>query len=120
MDDNASRTALALPTAHYYSPPRFRAKLGRYARRAGREVVEKALWLYFAAQRPDTPRWAKTTVYGALGYLILPLDAVPDVVPVAGYSDDLGVLALAVATLAAHIDAGVRGRATQVLARWFG
>jgi uncharacterized membrane protein YkvA (DUF1232 family) len=120
MDDHASRTALALPTAHYNSPPRFWAKLGRYARRAGREVVEKALWLYFAAQRPETPRWAKVTVYGALGYLILPLDAVPDVAPVAGYSDDLGVLALAVATLAAYIDAGVRARAAQVLARWFG
>lgn len=119
MDDNASRTLPALPTAHYYSPPRFWAKLGRYARRAGREVVEKALWLYFAAQRPETPRWAKATVYGALGYLILPLDAVPDVAPVAGYSDDLGVLVLAVATLSAYIDAGVRARAARVLARWF-
>jgi uncharacterized membrane protein YkvA (DUF1232 family) len=120
MDDNGSRNALALPTAHYYSPPRFWAKLGRYARRAGREVVEKALWLYFAAQRPETPRWAKATVYAALGYLILPLDAVPDVAPVAGYTDDLGVLALAVATLAAYIDAGVRARTARVLARWFG
>lgn len=108
-----------LPVAHHYSEPRFRDKLARVARAAGREVVEKALWLFFAARRPETPRWAKATVYGALAYFIVPLDAIPDLVPVAGYTDDLSVLVLAAGTIAAYIDDGVRERTRRVLARWF-
>lgn len=50
-----------------YSDSGFWAKLKGYARQAGREVVQKALWLYYAAQRPDTPKWAKTVIFGALG-----------------------------------------------------
>ena len=102
-----------------YSAPRFRPKLARAALAAGREVVEKALWLYFAAQRPETPRWAKATVYGALAYFILPLDAIPDLAPLAGYTDDLGVLALAVGTIARYIDGPVKAQTIRVLARWF-
>ncbi len=102
-----------------YSEPRFRDKLARAAKLAGREVVEKALWLYFAAQRPETPRWAKATVYGALAYFVVPLDAIPDVVPMAGYTDDLSVLAMAVVTIARYIDGTVRDKTSRLLARWF-
>jgi uncharacterized membrane protein YkvA (DUF1232 family) len=42
-------------------------------------------------------------IYGALAYFIFPLDAVPDFVPMTGYTDGLGVLAAAVATTAAYI-----------------
>ena len=61
----------------HYSDTGFRHKLMRYAKTAGVQVVEKALWLHYAAKSPATPRWAKTAIYGALGYFILPLDACP-------------------------------------------
>ena len=61
-----------------YSGPRLQHKLARHALAAGREVVEKVLWLYYASRRPDVPRWAKLTIYAALAYFILPLDAIPD------------------------------------------
>lgn len=102
-----------------YSTASFWQKLQRQARRAGRELVEKALWLYFAAQRPQTPRWARLTVYGALAYFILPADAVPDLLPGAGYVDDLGVLTTALVTIAAYVDDEVRERAAALTARWF-
>lgn len=108
-----------LPVAHHYSEPKFHQKLARAALAAGREVVEKALWLYFAAQRPETPRWAKATVYGALAYFIVPLDAIPDLAPIAGYTDDLSVLLLAVGTIARHIDEAVKEKTRRLLARWF-
>jgi uncharacterized membrane protein YkvA (DUF1232 family) len=108
-----------LPVLAGYSAPRFWQKLLKAARLAGREVVEKALWLFFAARRPETPRWARATVYGALAYFILPVDAIPDLAPLAGYTDDLSVLAVAVATVAAYIDDGVRERTRRVMARWF-
>ncbi len=96
------------------------AKMRKYAQRAGYEVLEKALWLHYAAQKPDTPAWARATAYGALGYFILPTDAIPDWLFGIGFTDDLGALTLAVATLAAYIDGDVRHRATRKLDSWFG
>lgn len=103
-----------------YSEARFWWKLSRFARTAGREVVEKALYLFYAAQRPETPAWAKAVAVGALGYFILPVDALPDIAPVIGYTDDLGVLGLALATIAVYVDDGVRWKARRTLSRWFG
>lgn len=103
-----------------YSEPRFWNKARRNAATAGRQVLEKALWLYYGAQSPDTPKWAKRVIYGALGYFVLPLDAIPDLAPLMGYTDDLGVMATALGVVAMHIDAGVRERARKRLEDWFG
>lgn len=102
-----------------YSEPRFWDKLKHYAKIAGTEVIEKALWLYYAAQRPETPAWAKTVIYGALAYFILPVDAIPDMVPLAGYSDDLGALASAIATVSLYISDDVKQRARDKMREWF-
>ena len=107
-------------SAEHYSDEGFWTKAKTVLRSAGRTVLEPALQLYYAAQRPETPVWAKSIVYGALGYLILPLDAIPDALPVVGFTDDLGVLVAAVAAIAAHIDEGVKARARAKLADWFG
>lgn len=103
-------------SVEHYSDAGFWAKTGSILRTAGKKVVEPALLLYYAARRPETPMWAKSVVYSALGYLIFPVDAIPDIVPVVGYSDDLGVLVAAVGTIAAYIDGGVRKRAREKLA----
>ncbi|MGB0564183.1 MAG: YkvA family protein [Spirulinaceae cyanobacterium] len=103
-----------------YSNDRFWRKLGRFARVAGKQVVEKALILYYAAQAPETPAWAKTTIYGALAYFILPTDLIPDFVPIAGYGDDLATLAAAVAAVATAITPEIKTQARQKLSDWFG
>ena len=103
-----------------YSDASFWDKLLKYAKTAGREVVEMALRLYYAAQDPNTPAWAKTVIYGALGYFIFPVDAIPDPTPVVGYTDDLGVLFAAVATVALYITEDVKQKARQKLRDWFG
>jgi uncharacterized membrane protein YkvA (DUF1232 family) len=103
-----------------FSEEKFREKLLRYAKTAGSEVVERALQLYFALDNPNTPTWAKGVIIGALGYFITPLDAIPDLVPAAGYSDDLGVLVLALATVAFCITPQVKEKAKQKLTEWFG
>lgn len=97
----------------------FWRKLKRHAVSAGSHVVERALWLYFAARRPDCPAWARITVYGALGYFISMVDAVPDLTPVLGYTDDFALMGLALATLARYIDEGVKQRGAAVMARYF-
>ena len=104
----------------YYSEDSFWQKLLKFARTAGREVVEHALSLYYAAQEPDTPAWAKTVIYGVLGYFIFPVDAIPDLIPGVGFSDDLGALAAALATVAAHVTPEIKARAKEKAAEWFG
>lgn len=103
-----------------YSEAGFWSKLRRYATLAGREVVEKALLLYYAMQEEKAPAWAKATIAGALGYFIVPLDAITDLTPAVGYADDLGVLALAIAAVAAYINDDVRAKTRARMADWFG
>lgn len=103
-----------------YSENGFWEKVVKFAKTAGKEVIEKALWLYYAAENPKTPTWAKTIIYGALGYFIFPVDAIPDLSPVVGYADDLGVLASAIATVSFYINEDVKALATQKLKDWFG
>lgn len=103
-----------------YSEKGFWRKLAKYAAIAGKQVVEKALWLFYAAQRPETPVWAKTIIYSALGYFIFPADAIPDVIPIGGFLDDLGVLAAAIGSVLFYINKDVKEKAAQKLQDWFG
>ena len=103
-----------------YSEEKYWTKLTNFAKKAGSGVVEKSLWLYFAAQEEKTPLWAKTTIYGSLGYFISPIDAIPDITPIAGYSDDLGVLVLALSTVATYINDDVKNAASKKMIDWFG
>lgn len=103
-----------------YSEKNFWDKLGYYAKSAGKEVVEKALLLFYASQEEKAPAWAKGTIAAALGYFIVPLDAVADITPAVGYADDLGVLVLAIAAVAAYINDDVRAKAQQKMSDWFG
>ena len=109
---------------HLYSPQRFWQKImpggfGGRAKNIGRGALEKALFLYYAAQSPKTPKWARRVVYGALGYFILPLDALPDLAPLVGYTDDLSVMAAALATIAFYVTPEVKAQAHRKLAQWF-
>jgi len=97
----------------------FWEKVKKYAVIAGREVIEKALWLYYTAQDPKTPPWAKGIIYGALVYFILPADAIPDAIPVVGFTDDLGALAAAVASVSLFITAEIKEKSTKKLSEWF-
>jgi uncharacterized membrane protein YkvA (DUF1232 family) len=102
-----------------YSETGFWDKVKRFAKIAGVAVLEPALKMYYAAIDPDTPAWAKGTMFAALGYFISPIDAIPDITPLIGFSDDLGVLCAALATTAAHIKAEHVEKAKATLAQWF-
>lgn len=70
----------------------FFEKIYKFAFRAGREVIEIALTLYYCFVDPTTPIRIKLLIVPAVVYFISPLDVVSDLIPVAGYSDDLVVL----------------------------
>ena len=97
----------------------FLEKITALALKAGKPIIEKALQLFYAAQSPDTPAWARRVVYGALTYLVLPIDAIPDYLPAVGFSDDLGVITAALATIASYITPEIKAKSQAKLERWF-
>jgi uncharacterized membrane protein YkvA (DUF1232 family) len=118
--DKPQATLPRTTTPAVFSAQALWGKLARTAKKLGRETVEKILWLYYASQRPETPRWAKTLVFGALAYFILPTDAIPDFIPITGYTDDMAAIAAAVTTIAVYINRDVKEKTAEKLKRWFG
>ncbi len=94
-------------------------KLRRFASAAGVKTVYSALLLYSAFRRQDTPAWAKRSIVGVLGYLINPLDVLPDLTPIIGYTDDIGFLGLCLVLVAAYINDDVRAQAREQIVKWF-
>lgn len=104
----------------HYSEKSLFEKIMKFAKKAGIKVVYTVLLLYYTMTKKDVPAWAKTMIIGALGYFILPFDIIPDTIPVAGFTDDYGVLAAALAAVAMHIDDEVKDDARKKLKDWFG
>jgi uncharacterized membrane protein YkvA (DUF1232 family) len=104
----------------YFTDGSFWEKLKKGAKKAGGEVVYACLLLYFVLQKPDVPLWAKGIIISALGYFILPLDAIPDITPGVGYTDDLGAVIVALGQVAIYIDEDVRKKALDKTRDWFG
>ena len=56
------------------------------------KVWDKVLFLWEKAKSPEIPLSLKVAVIGALLYLVLPIDVIPDVIPGLGLLDDLSVI----------------------------
>lgn len=98
--------------ARRFNPSMLWRKIIGSGRRAGYRTVELALTLYFTARAPETPVWCKTVIFGALGYFISLIDAIPDLTPVLGYTDDVGVMVSALAMLSQYVTPEIRAQAT--------
>ncbi|OUS26314.1 hypothetical protein A9Q99_18990 [Gammaproteobacteria bacterium 45_16_T64] len=81
----------------------------------GLKMLSMSLQLYYLVRSSDTPVWVKAIVVGALGYFVFTPDAIPDVAPVIGFVDDLGVLAAAFAAVTAHISPRIKKRVEEML-----
>ena len=85
---------------------------------AGRlPFAEDLLAAYYCAFDHATPLQVKAALIGALAYFVLPFDAVPDMLPFLGYSDDAAVLVTALRIVSGHILPEHREAARRALAR---
>ena len=97
-------------------PPRLPLAIERDRERTKKGFVPKLLRLagrlpfaddlaaaYYAAMDPATPRKAKAVLFAALGYFVLPSDAVPDILVGFGFADDATVLATALSIVGAQV-----------------
>jgi uncharacterized membrane protein YkvA (DUF1232 family) len=65
--------------------------------------AEDLLAAYYCAFDRNTPLRVKATLVAAIAYFVLPIDAIPDMLPVIGFADDAAVLAAAINLVAGHI-----------------
>ncbi len=103
-----------------YSEEDFWAKVKKVARKAGAKVIYVALILYYELADEKVSLKEKGIILGALGYFILPVDLIPDFLPIAGYTDDLAALVAAFAYVKSHLTPEVTMRARTKLCEWFG
>lgn len=82
-----------------------RARFWRTARKAARQVpfMQDVVAGYYCALDKQTPLKAKAILLAALGYFVLPADAVPDVLAGIGFTDDAAVLMAAITAVRAHM-----------------
>ena len=102
-----------------YSEKGLKDKIAKYGKVIGAEILYKALQLWYVLQRDDVPAGTKAIVMGALGYLIAPLDFLPDLTPILGYTDDMVAIAFALVKTQIYIDEDVKMKSKLMLSKIF-
>ena len=105
--------------ANKFSQTEFAEKIARIAKRAGAKLVYAALILSYTLQSDKVSKADKAIIIGALGYMISPLDVIPDAIPIAGLTDDLAVLLYVLKKVWTGIDPEIVEQAKSKLSRWF-
>jgi uncharacterized membrane protein YkvA (DUF1232 family) len=102
----------------YFEESTFWDKIINIPKSAGKEVIQKAILLYVILTHEDVPLWVKASIIAALGYFICPIDAVPDIIPFAGYLDDLAVLTLLIGEVSVYETENVKKKVAKLLPEW--
>ena len=105
--------------ANKFSQTDFVEKIASIAKRAGAKLVYAALILYYTLQSDKISTANKAMIIGALGYMISPLDVIPDAIPIAGLTDDLAVLLFVLKKVWTDIDPEIQKKAKDRLSKWF-
>ena len=104
----------------HYNDSSFLDKVTKYGKLIGITALYKAVQLWFVLQKPDVPAGTKAVIMGALWYLIAPLDFLPDLLPVLGYTDDIVAITFALIKVQGYIDEEVERKSKKLLTKIFG
>ena len=87
--------------------------------RAGRAIAQPALEGFELIMDNSTPPQVRISIMGALTYLIVPVDLIPDFIPASGFSDDLVALTAVISLWHNYITPEMKYRAQCKLDKWF-
>ena len=91
-----------------------------YAYNVGRVAVRPVLLLYFVLRSEETPWKDKLTIFGALAYLVFPVDLLDAKrLPIIGWLDEITSLAVAVQRMSKYIKPEMEAKADSILDQWF-
>lgn len=65
--------------------------------------MDDVLAMYYCAVDPATPRKIRVVIGATLLYLVMPLDIVPDLLAIVGYTDDVTALMVLVRLVSSHV-----------------
>ena len=85
-----------------YIDENFWSKIERVGSKLSFTKDLKALYNYFVD--PSISWYRKSIVVGALVYFIVPIDSIPDIAPLIGYLDDLGVITATIKFLGSELN----------------
>ncbi len=95
-------------------------KIGLVAKNAGIVVIYPALVLYYLFLDENVPKRSKSIIIAALAYFIFPIDSIPDITPIIGYSDDIGILYVTIMQLVRYITPDILKKVRVKITDWFG
>ena len=87
--------------------------------KAGRSIAKPALEVLEMAIDPLTPTNVRISLIASLAYLIMPLDLLPDFMPVIGFSDDFVALTAVLSIWSKYMTPAIRRRAEEKLNKLF-
>lgn len=91
-----------------------------YAIKVGRVAARPVLLLYYVMRSEETPTKDKLTIFGALAYVILPIDMLnAKRLPIIGWIDEVVSLAVAVQRMQKYITPEMETKADEQLDKWF-
>lgn len=102
-----------------FSDGKFWSKMKEVAKKIGLKATSYALILYYVLQKKEVPLADKMLITGCLGYFILPLDLVPDLIPAMGYSDDVVGMLFAIKRCMNYVDDEIKENVSNRLVSWF-
>ncbi len=118
-EDGFSREEMEAIRRAMRDEERFGARLLKLVGKVFAQIpfAEDALAALACARDPATPRRVRYTLLAALSYFLLPIDVMPDMLPLIGFTDDAAVIAAAIASVAGSIKETHRQSARDMLAR---
>ena len=87
--------------------------------KAGRTIARPALEAMEILLDPATPPQVRVSMLAALTHLLVPLDLIPDLIPAAGFSDDLVALTAVISLWSSYVTPEIRRKALKKLDMWF-
>lgn len=120
MFEKKPKTADLVTYEDKFSETGFWAKLRNHAKSIGINLVYQVLLLYYVLRSDNCPAKLKLTLTGVLGYFLSPIDFIPDMTPIIGYTDDIYAVSIAFAMAQFYITEEMRSSAKEMICDLFG
>lgn len=104
----------------YFSENKLFKKIEKVAKSAGIMVIYPAMVLFYLFKEKSVPLASKSIIAAALAYFIFPADSIPDITPIIGYSDDLGILLVSLSHMVKYITPEILEKVKARMSKWFG
>ena len=91
-----------------------------YAMKVGHLAVRPVLLLYYVMRSEEMPWKDKLTIFGALAYLVFPVDLLnAKRLPILGWLDEITSLVVAIQRMSKYITPEIEFKVDDILDRWF-